>query len=250
VLQYLGRYTHRVAISNHRLVSLADGQVTFRWRDSADHNQQKLIPVSLDEFLRRFLLHLLPKGFVRIRHFGFLANRRRSTLLPLCFAAWVRFLCRWNQKPPPSNRTLFGVAPSVADRWRSSNDLPQLKSNSVLHHGWSQLRHETASPQLENSARFTALRPRPPCSCHDPYFAPSVPAFSTIDSPSHALDSLHLRFRADSGRLQHLSLTPFNLHKARVRRASGFLLTAFSNARPHPLFCSTLLTKGAPPKKH
>src|SRR2546429_2425331 len=87
VLQYLGRYTHRVAISNHRLVSLADGQVTFRWRDSAHHNEQKLMTVSLDEFLRRFLLHLLPKGFVRIRHFGFLANRRRSTLLPLCFAA-------------------------------------------------------------------------------------------------------------------------------------------------------------------
>src|SRR6266567_4658028 len=87
VLQYLGRYTHRVAISNHRLVSLADGQVTFRWRDSADHNQKKLMTLSLDEFLRRFLLHLLPKGFVRIRHFGFLANRRRSTFLPLCFAA-------------------------------------------------------------------------------------------------------------------------------------------------------------------
>jgi len=87
VLQYLGRYTHRVAISNHRLISLADSQVTFRWRDSAHHNQQKLMTVSLDEFLRRFLLHLLPKGFVRIRHFGFLANRRRSTLLPLCFAA-------------------------------------------------------------------------------------------------------------------------------------------------------------------
>ena len=87
VLRYLGRYTHRVAISNHRLVSLTDGQVTFRWRDSAHHNEQKLMTVSLDEFLRRFLLHLLPKGFVRIRHFGFLANRRRSTLLPLCFAA-------------------------------------------------------------------------------------------------------------------------------------------------------------------
>ena len=87
VLQYLGRYTHRVAISNHRLVSLADGQVTFRWRDSAHNNEQKLMTVSLDEFLRRFLLHLLPKGFVRIRNFGFLANRRRSTLLPLCFAA-------------------------------------------------------------------------------------------------------------------------------------------------------------------
>jgi hypothetical protein len=85
VLQYLGRYTHRVAISNHRLVSLTDGQVTFRWRDSAHHNEQKLLPLSLNEFLCRFLLHILPKGFVRIRNFGFLANRKRATLLPLCF---------------------------------------------------------------------------------------------------------------------------------------------------------------------
>jgi hypothetical protein len=85
VLQYLGRYTHRVAISNPRLISFADGQVTFRWRDSAHHNEQKLMTLSLDEFLRRFLLHLLPQGFVRIRNFGFLANRKRATLLPLCF---------------------------------------------------------------------------------------------------------------------------------------------------------------------
>ena len=85
VLQYLGRYTHRVAISNHRLISLVDGKVTFRWRDSAHHNEQKLMTLSLDEFLRRFLLHVLPKGFVRIRNFGFLANRRRAALLPLCF---------------------------------------------------------------------------------------------------------------------------------------------------------------------
>ena len=85
VLHYLGRYTHRVAISNHRLVSFADGQVTFRWRDSADGNKQKLLPLSVNEFLTRFLLHILPQGFVRIRHFGFLANRRRSTFLPLCF---------------------------------------------------------------------------------------------------------------------------------------------------------------------
>jgi Putative transposase len=84
-VRYLGRYTHRVAISNHRLVSLVDQQVTFRWRDRAHNNQEKLLPLSLDEFLRRFLLHLLPKGFVRIRYFGFLANRRRATLLPLCF---------------------------------------------------------------------------------------------------------------------------------------------------------------------
>jgi hypothetical protein len=85
VLQYLGRYTHRVAISNHRLVSFTDGKVTFRWRDSAHNNEQKLMTLSIDEFLRRFLLHLLPKGFVRIRNFGFLANRKRAVLLPLCF---------------------------------------------------------------------------------------------------------------------------------------------------------------------
>jgi Putative transposase len=85
VLRYLGRYPHRVAISNHRLVSFADGKVTFRWRDSAHSNEQKLLTLSLDEFLRRFLLHLLPEGFVRIRNFGFLANRKRATTLPLSF---------------------------------------------------------------------------------------------------------------------------------------------------------------------
>ena len=85
MLRYLGRYTHCVAISNHRLVLFADGKVTFRWRDSSHSNEQKLMTLSLDEFLRRFLLHLLPEGFVRIRNFGFLANRKRATTLPLCF---------------------------------------------------------------------------------------------------------------------------------------------------------------------
>ena len=85
MVHYLGRYTHRVAISNHRLVSFSEGQITFRWRDSAHHNEQKLLTLSSDEFLRRFLLHILPKGFVRIRNFGFLANRKRTKLLPLCF---------------------------------------------------------------------------------------------------------------------------------------------------------------------
>src|ERR1700731_2437412 len=85
VLRYLGRYTHRVAISNHRLVSFANQKVTFHWRDSAHKNEQRRMTLSLDEFLRRFLLHLLPDGFVRIRHFGFLANRKRAINLPLCF---------------------------------------------------------------------------------------------------------------------------------------------------------------------
>ncbi|MBV8834156.1 MAG: IS91 family transposase [Acidobacteriaceae bacterium] len=84
VLHYLARYTHRVAISNHRLVNFADDQVTFRWKDYAHGSKQKLMTVTADEFLRRFLLHVLPHGFVRIRFFGFLANRRRNSLLPLC----------------------------------------------------------------------------------------------------------------------------------------------------------------------
>jgi Putative transposase/Transposase zinc-binding domain len=84
-LRYLGCYTHRVAISNHRLVSFANGQVTFRWRDSAHHNKKRVMTLHVNEFLRRFLLHVLPPGFVRIRHFGFLSTRKRSTLLPLCF---------------------------------------------------------------------------------------------------------------------------------------------------------------------
>jgi putative transposase/transposase-like zinc-binding protein len=111
VLQYLGRYTHRVAISNHRLVSFAEGKVTFRWRDSAHNNEQKLMTVEQDEFLRRFLLHLLPKGFVRIRHFGFLANRRRATLLPLCF-----HLLGAAQEPPAQQE--LSSASDSHDLWR------------------------------------------------------------------------------------------------------------------------------------
>ena len=84
VLHYLARYTHRVAISNHRLVSFAEGKVTFRWKDYAHGNKSRLMTLAAEEFLRRFLLHVLPRGFVRIRFFGLLANRRRSALLPLC----------------------------------------------------------------------------------------------------------------------------------------------------------------------
>jgi hypothetical protein len=84
VLHYLARYTHRVAISNHRLIQLANGQVTFRWKDYAHGSKKRKMTVTAHEFLRRFLLHVLPKGFVRIRFFGFLANRRRRTQLAQC----------------------------------------------------------------------------------------------------------------------------------------------------------------------
>lgn len=84
VLHYLARYTHRVAISNHRILDLTDTHVSFRWKDYAHHSQPRTMTLTQEEFLRRFLEHVLPKGFPRIRYFGFLANRRRGQLLPLC----------------------------------------------------------------------------------------------------------------------------------------------------------------------
>jgi hypothetical protein len=84
VLDYLGRYTHRVAISNNRLLDLQDGQVTFRYKDYKHEQQQKVMTLSADEFLRRFLLHVLPDGFQRIRHYGLLANRHRAENLARC----------------------------------------------------------------------------------------------------------------------------------------------------------------------
>ena len=84
VLQYLARYTHRTAISNHRILSVTESEVRFRWKDYANHNKRRTMTLTGEEFLRRFLQHVLPKGFPRIRYFGWLANRKRGPLLELC----------------------------------------------------------------------------------------------------------------------------------------------------------------------
>ena len=102
VLQYLARYTHRVAISNHRLISLADGEVTFRWKDYAHGNKKRKMTVTAEEFLRRFLLHVLPRGFVRIRHFGFLAAPRRRESIAVCRHVLAQAP---RQRPPAQDRT-------------------------------------------------------------------------------------------------------------------------------------------------
>jgi hypothetical protein len=83
-LKYLARYTHKAAISDRRLVSLEDGQVTFRWKDYQHGNRQRCMTLDAVEFLRRFLLHVLPRGFQRIRHYGFLANGVRQAKLARC----------------------------------------------------------------------------------------------------------------------------------------------------------------------
>lgn len=84
VLQYLGRYTHRIAISNNRIISTDGGNVSFRWRDYSDGDKQKTMTLKVDEFIRRYLLHVLPDRYVRIRHFGLLANRIRKDTIFLC----------------------------------------------------------------------------------------------------------------------------------------------------------------------
>jgi hypothetical protein len=98
VLDYLGRYTHRVALSNHRLIDHSDGRVRFRWTDYADHDRTKVMTLEAHEFLRRFLLHVIPRGFVRIRHFGLLANRARRSALARCRALL-------GQRPPENPRS-------------------------------------------------------------------------------------------------------------------------------------------------
>ena len=84
VIEYLGRYTHRVAISNNRILGLKDGYVTFKWRDYKDSSKVKTMTVSVMEFIRRFLMHVLPPGFHKIRHYGILASKDKSTRIALC----------------------------------------------------------------------------------------------------------------------------------------------------------------------
>src|SRR6266571_1975432 len=84
MLDYLARYTHRIAIANSRLIALADGRVSFLWKDYRNHDKRKVMSLDADEFIRRFLLHVLPDGFHRIRHYGYLANGGRAAKLAYC----------------------------------------------------------------------------------------------------------------------------------------------------------------------
>jgi hypothetical protein len=93
VFEYLARYTHRIAISNHRIIKIENDKVYFHWRDYADSNKNKIMAIETHEFIRRFLLHVLPKRYVKIRHFGLFGNRNRSSLLKAC-----RTALRVNQK--------------------------------------------------------------------------------------------------------------------------------------------------------
>src|ERR1022692_594328 len=121
VLKYLARYTHRVAISNSRILSIEDGKVTFLWKDYADGGKTKPMTLDAVEFIRRFLLHILPAGFVRIRQFGFLANRARKEKLALC-----RALLGAPPAPPST------AAADVGDRKADEKLCPVCKTGHMI----------------------------------------------------------------------------------------------------------------------
>jgi hypothetical protein len=143
-LRYLGCYTHRVAISNHRLVALADGRVTFRWRDSAHKNKKRLMSLTVEEFLRRFFLHVLPRGFVRIRHFGLFAHRRRAVLLPLCLQLLA---VATDSAPSGGSETKCGAARPL---WLC----PQCGGPMVLLERLSPVQARLRSPPLRSDQRL------------------------------------------------------------------------------------------------
>lgn len=142
VIQYLAHYTHRVAIANGRILGFQDGQVTFRWRDSAHGNKRKIMTLDAVEFMRRFLLHVLPRGFVKIRHFGYLANRERKHALQLC----TTFLS--STRPAPENSPAEIPSPREVKRCPYCHQgtlVPVARLSSA------QLRARTLIPALDTS---------------------------------------------------------------------------------------------------
>jgi hypothetical protein len=138
VLHYLARYTHRVAISNHRLIDVTDTQVSFRWKDYAHHSKRRIMTLTHEEFLRRFLQHILPCGFPRIRYFGLFANRRRGAFLPLCRTLLAQPAAL---RPKPSGTPVLWLCPCCQGpmrvverltanqlRWEESRAVKRLES--------------------------------------------------------------------------------------------------------------------------
>ena len=127
VLKYLARYTHRVAISNRRLLGYRDGQVTFRYKDYARGSQSRVMTVTAGEFIRRFLLHVLPEGFMRIRHYGYLANRHRQQRLELC----RRLLGSAAAPETPADAEPTQTAPSEQEAEESPSCCPICKTGRM-----------------------------------------------------------------------------------------------------------------------
>ncbi len=144
VLKYLARYTHRVAISNSRLILLEDGRVTFRWKNYARGNQQQTMTLTAVEFLRRFLLHLLPSQFVRIRHYGFLANCHRADKLARC-RKLLKVMVTEAPAEPPAEQAVEGElkeehgfrrCPACGGQMRVVAYCPRPSGHQLLENPW------------------------------------------------------------------------------------------------------------------
>lgn len=131
VLSYLGRYTHRVAISNNRIQSLAGGEVAFSWRDYKDANQPKTMTLEADEFLRRFLMHVLPRGFQRLRYFGLFGNRYRAENLARCLSLLGV------ESPPDESAADLKAAPTPLQQLEEKVGHCPICKTGRLHRGWS-----------------------------------------------------------------------------------------------------------------
>jgi len=127
VVNYVGRYTHRVAISNHRIVDIEGGEVKFTWRDYRHNNQEKTMTLSADQFIGRFLLHVLPNGFHRIRYYGFLANPHRQEKLEQCRQLLGMTLTRESSSDP-------ATLEDYRDRYEKLTGRP-LRECPVCHRG-------------------------------------------------------------------------------------------------------------------
>ena len=177
VLAYLGRYTHRIAISNERILALRDGDVHFRWRDYADHHRAKVMALPAEEFLRRFLLHVVPGGFQRIRHFGLLANRRRAQALSHCRAllhAKPR-RPRYRAKPLSSSSNVSPGAISCNVRRAAKESFASL-SRSPRAHPPPRSRHLMSPPASIPLPSARLVRHRSLCSrAPEPCARPSSP---------------------------------------------------------------------------
>ena len=139
VLAYLGRYTHRVAIANSRLISLSDGKVRFTWKDYRQDGKTKVMTLEADEFIRRFLLHALPDGFHRIRHYGFLANGGRSDnlarcrqLLDTCNGASPEYRTD-RRRRSRAHRSDFAICPDCGGTMRRIAAVPRAANPQPFH---------------------------------------------------------------------------------------------------------------------
>ena len=227
VLRYLGRYTHRIAISNERLLRLADGQVSFQWKDyRATPEASRVMTLAVDEFIRRFLLHALPLGFQRIRHYGLLANRFRAGKLELC----RRLLAgpAGTLLPSPAQVTASGlglaerltvpVCPHLPDRDHASHADsvagPQTSADRYLMRTPLVSGSHDAHSPLPEGTRRCACRRLAACPALDPGgpggLGPRPEAISTPESPPRPFKT-------------HLSIRPWTLRFSSPR---GFIIQA------------------------